>query len=86
MKNKKVYRVRAKSLDSQGRGVVSFNHSMIPVPGLLPGELAQIVLYRKGDETLGRILSIVEKSGERAEGRLFLVSKVRRLSALVFEL
>ena len=67
MKNKKVYRVRAKSLDSQGRGVVSFNHSMIPVPGLLPGELAQIVLYRKGDETLGRILSIVEKSGERAE-------------------
>ena len=65
MKNKKVYRVRARSLDSQGRGVVSFNHSMIPVPGLLPGELAEIVLYRKREETLGRIVSIVEPSQAR---------------------
>ncbi len=63
--SKKVYRVRAKYLDNEGRGVVSFNQSMIPVPGLLPGELAQIELYRKKNETLGRIVSLVETSPER---------------------
>ena len=62
---KKVYRVRGKYLDEFGRGVVSFNHSMIPVPGLLPGELGEITLYRKGDQTLGRLMSVVEPSGER---------------------
>lgn len=65
--NKKIYRVRGKYLDHEGRGVVEFNHSMIPVPGLLPGELAQISLYRKRDETLGRIVEILEKSGKRKE-------------------
>lgn len=64
---KKVYRVRGKYLDEFGRGVVSFNHSMIPVPGLLPGELGEITLYRKGDQTLGRLMSVVEPSGERTE-------------------
>lgn len=64
---KKVYRVRGKYLDEYGRGVVSFNHSMIPVPGLLPGELAQITLYRKGPQTLGRLESVLEKSPEREE-------------------
>ena len=63
--SKKVYRVRGKSLDSEGRGVVSFNQSMIPVPGLLCGELAEIELYRKKDETLGRIVNLVEPSPER---------------------
>lgn len=65
--NKKVYRVRAKKLDEQGRGIVSFNHSMIPVPGLLPGELAGICLYRKREETLGRIVEIFEPSNQRVK-------------------
>ncbi len=65
--SKKVYRVRAKYLDSEGRGVVSFNHSMIPVPGLLVGELAEIELVRKKDETLGRIVNVIEKVKDRVE-------------------
>ena len=65
--SKKVYRVRAKHLDCEGRGVVSFNHSLIPVPGLLVGELAEIELVRKKEETLGRIVSVVEKSKTRVE-------------------
>lgn len=64
---KKVYRVRGKYLDDFGRGVVSFNHSMIPVPGLLPGELGEITLYRKGDQTLSRLVSVAEPSRDRTE-------------------
>lgn len=63
--SKKVYRVRAKALDREGRGVVLFNHSMIPVPGLLPGELAAITLYRRREETLGRIEELLEPSADR---------------------
>ena len=83
MKNKTVYRVRAKSLDSQGRGVVSFNHSMIPVPGLLPGELAQIVLYRKGDETLGRTCLLLKSPGS---GRRPSVPGLKSAEAVSFGL
>lgn len=64
---KKQYRVRCQKLDEQGRGIVSFNHSMIPVPGLLPGELAEIELYRRGEESLGRLNNIIEKSSDRVE-------------------
>lgn len=65
--NKKIYRVRAKYMDNEGRGVVNFNHSMIPVPGLLPSELAEITLYRRKDETLGKIVGLVEESPDRIE-------------------
>ena len=65
--SKKTYRVRGKYVDGSGRGVVSFNHSMIPVPGLLPGELAEIELYRKKDETLGRLVTLVERSQQRVD-------------------
>lgn len=63
--SKKIYRVRARYLDHEGRGVVSFNHSMIPVEGLLPGELGEISLYRRKGETFGRLEALSEPSGQR---------------------
>lgn len=58
-KQAKVYRVKCRSYDSEGRGIVHFNGSDIPVEGLIIGEMAHISLKHTKDETIG-ILKDVE--------------------------
>lgn len=51
----KEYRVRCKRLDTEGRGVVTFNGREFAVKGLLPGELATMELVYRAKETGARL-------------------------------
>ena len=62
---KKSYRVKCRSYDIYGRGVVSFNQSKIPVEGLIGGEMAHICLKHTKTETIGILKEIEETSPER---------------------
>lgn len=64
-KPKKAYRVKCREYDSMGRGIVNFNQSRIPVPGLLRGEMAYITLKHTKEETIGLLTQVEEKSTER---------------------
>lgn len=63
----KEYRVRCKTLDSEGCGVVEFNGRKFCVEGLLPGELATIELVYRAKGTGARLVRILEQSPERVE-------------------
>ena len=65
--SEKIYRVKCKSYDDQGRGIVHFNGSMIPVEGLIPGEMAHIQLKHTKDGTIGILKDIEQKSEDRCE-------------------
>lgn len=61
----KAYRVKCREYDSMGRGIVNFNQSKIPVPGLLRGEMAYMTLKHTKEETIGILTQVEEKSPER---------------------
>lgn len=61
----KKYRVKCKSYDEQGRGIVHFNGSKIPVAGLIVGEMAHIQLKHTKDETIGVLCDVEIPSPER---------------------
>lgn len=61
----KVYRVRCKELDAEGRGVVEFNHRKFSIKGLLPGELATMKLVFKKTETTAELCEVLEPSKDR---------------------
>lgn len=63
----KEYRVRCKRLDTEGRGVVTFNGREFAVKGLLPGELATMELVYRAKETGARLCQVLEPSKERVE-------------------
>jgi len=65
----KKYTVRCKSLDREGRGLVSFNNSTFAVPYLLEGEKAEISLvYGRGrDNTGAELVTVLEPSADRVE-------------------
>jgi len=65
----KQYGVGCKSLDENGRGIVSFNNSKFTVKGLLPGEKGIIELVYKGSntkaETKAKLISVEKASKDR---------------------
>ena len=61
----KVYRVKCKSYDALGRGIVHFNGSDIPVEGLIIGEMAHISLKHTKDETIGVLKDVEIVSKDR---------------------
>lgn len=63
----KVYRVRCKSYDALGRGVVHFNGSNIPVAGLIIGEMAHISLKHTNEETIGILKDVEIQSKDRVK-------------------
>lgn len=65
----KKYTVRCKSLDREGRGIVTFNNSSFSVPYLLPGEKADITLTfgKSRAETGAELAEVLEPSDERVE-------------------
>jgi len=66
-KAEKVYRVRCKAYDVQGRGIVDFNGSKIPVPGLIIGEMAHISLKHTKEETTGILKEVEIPSKDRVK-------------------
>lgn len=63
----KTYQVSCKSIDSEGRGIVTFNNATFCVPYLLDGEKAKISLtYGKG-KTGAKLEEIVVASSERVK-------------------
>lgn len=61
----KQYRVRVKSLDADGRGIVEFNHHQFALRGVLPGELVTMELVYRAKETGSRLCEVIEPSKER---------------------
>lgn len=61
----KRYRVRCRAYDRMGRGLVNFNHSVIPVAGLLDNEMAYIYLKHTKQGTIGILDEVETPSPER---------------------
>lgn len=69
---KKIYRVKCKYLDENGKGVVSFNNVLWPVSYLLPGEMAYIEIVRRRQNgqdcgSYARLVSVEQESKERTK-------------------
>ena len=63
----KVYTVRCKGLDNEGRGIVEFNNSTFSVPYLLPGEKAEISLVYGKNKTWAKLERVLTYSPDRVE-------------------
>ncbi|MDY3747246.1 MAG: 23S rRNA (uracil(1939)-C(5))-methyltransferase RlmD [Lachnospiraceae bacterium] len=64
-KKEKIYRVKCKAYDSEGRGIVHFNGSNIPVEGLIIGEMAHIALKHTNEGTIGILKDVEIPSKDR---------------------
>ncbi len=63
----KTYQVRAKSIDNDGRGIVTFNNAKFSVPYLMDGEKATISLVHGKGKTWAKLEEVLEPSPERVK-------------------
>ena len=61
----KQYRVRVKSLNANGNGVVEFNNRRFALKGVLPGELVTMELVYHAKDTGAKLCEVLEPSKER---------------------
>ncbi len=61
----KTYQVSCKAIDSEGRGIVTFNNATFSVPGLLDGEKGRISLVHLSGKTIAKLEEITKSSESR---------------------
>lgn len=61
----KQYRVRVKSMNPDGSGMVEFNNRKFALKGVLPGELVTMELVYRANETGAKLCEVIEPSKER---------------------